>query len=392
MQQQDWLGDENWGVIESLLPEGWQAKVKELGAYERKRAFAGAAELLRTLLIHVAEGCSFRVTAAIAEEGGLADVTDVALNKRLRRAGEWLRWMAAGVIDKWLRPEGAQSLDEPLRVKVADATTVQEPGSKGTSWRIHYSLELSSLQCDEVKITGPEGAESFSQFIVQPGDLWMGDRAYAKRSGIHYVVSQGGHVLVRLGVRSTILEDEREKKFDLLGHLRRLRLQHVGDWPVMLTYNGCKIMGRICAVRKTEAAMRREQKKIRRENARKGRKTRPETLEAAQYTFVFTTLDKSIPAETILIIYRMRWQIELAFKRLKSLLGTGHLHNKHPMSAKAWLYGKLLTACLLEALAAVATHFFPWGYPIRGSTQETAQSLEGETAHVPLLPPGTQPH
>jgi len=391
MHQHEWLGDENWGVIESLLPEGWQEKVKELGAYERKRAFAGASELLRTLLIHVAEGCSFRVTAVLAEEGGLADVSDVALNKRLRRAGEWLRWMAAGVVDKWLRPEGTGDFQEALKVKLADATTVQEPGSKGTSWRVHYSLELSSLQCDGVKITGVEGAESFSQFTVQSGDLWMGDRAYAKRSGIYHVVSQGGHVLVRLGFRSTMLEDEQENKFDLLGHLRRLRLRNVGDWPVVVSYNGCKIMGRICAVRKTEAAMRREQRKIKRENTRRGRQTKPETLEAAQYTFVFTTLDRSIPAETILLIYRMRWQIELAFKRLKSLLGTGHLHNKHPLSAKAWLYGKLLTACLLEALAAAATRFFPWGYPLRMSTHQTTQSVEREAPDVPLLPSGSKP-
>jgi hypothetical protein len=372
MQHQDLLRDENWAVIESLLPEGWQDKIKELGAYQRKRAFAGPAELLRTLLIHVAEGHSFRVTATIAEEGGLADVTDVALNKRLRLAGEWLRWLAAGVIDKWLRPGDANCVEEVQRIILADGTAVQEPGSKGLSYRIHYSLELSSLHCDQVKVTGPKEAESFSQFSVQPGDLWMGDRGYAKRSGIHHVVSQRGDVLVRIGMNSMVLEDEQGDRFDLLKHLRTLRRQQVGDWPVMISYNGHQIMGRICAVKKSEAATRLAQKKILRVNRKKGRKTKPETLEAAQCICVFTTLDQSIPAEIILMIYRIRWQIELAFKRLKSLLGTGHLHNKHPDSAKAWLYGKLLTACLLEALAAAATHFFPWGYPIETATPETA--------------------
>jgi hypothetical protein len=72
------------------------------------------------------------------------------------------------------------------------------------------------------------------------------------------------------------------------------------------------------------------------------------------------------------MIYRIRWQVELAFKRLKSLLGMGRLHNKNPESAKAWLYGKLLTACLVEALEAAATRFFPWGYPFRASNRETA--------------------
>lgn len=392
MRQQDLLRGENWGVIESLLPEGWQEKAKELGAYQRKRAFAGAGELLRTLLIHVAAGCSFRETAALAGEGGLAEVTDVALNKRLRLAGEWFRWMVAGVVDRWLRPEGIQGVEGSQKVKIADATTVQEPGSKGTTWRIHYSLDLSSLHCDEVKITGSEGAESLSHFTVQPGDLWMGDRGYAKRSGIRHVVSKGGDVLVRIGLRSMVLQDEVEHTFDLLGHLRKLKHQQVGDWPVMVTYEGDQIMGRICAMRKSETAARQAQKKILRDNKKKGRKTKPETLESAQYICVFTTLDKSIPAETILIIYRIRWQIELAFKRLKSLLGMGHLHNKNPESAKAWLYGKLLTACMIEALEAAATRFFPWGYPIRPSRRETTECLERAEGHVPFLSPGVDTH
>lgn len=371
MQQDDLLRDENWAVIESLLPEGWEDKAKELGAYQRIRAFAGSGALLRTLLIHVAEGCSFRVTAALAEESGLADVTDVALNKRLRLAGDWLRWMAAGIITKWLRPEPLQDVNGMLRVKLADATTVQEPGSKGISWRVHYCMDLYTLRCDEVKITGPRGAESFSQFTVQPGDLWIGDRVYAQRSGIHHVLSQGGDVLVRSGVSSMVLEDEMGHRFDLLSHLRTLKHSRVRDWPVTISHEDCRIFGRICAIRKSESAIKRTHKKILKDNSKKGRKTKPETLEAAKYIFVFTTLDPSIPAETILLIYRMRWQIELAFKRLKSLLGMGHLHNKNPESAKAWIYGKLLTACLVEALKVAATRFFPWGYPIRMSIAET---------------------
>lgn len=372
MHEQKLLVEEDWKVIESLLPEGWQEKAKELGAYQRTRRFAGPGPLLRTLLIHIAEGCSYRVTAARAEEGGLADVTDVALVKRLRHGKDWLQWMAAGVVNKWLRTERPEELDEPVRVKVADATTVQEPGAKGISWRIHYSLQLPNLVCDEVKITDQKGAESFSQFSIQSGDLWLGDRIYAQRSGIYHVVSQGGDVLVRVGVRSMVLEDENGQRFDLMGHVRTLKRHQVGDWPVVVSYQGHQILGRICAVRLSESATRRARKRILKENKKKGRRTRPETLEAAAFIIVFTTLDQAIPAATILQIYRVRWQIELTFKRLKSLLGMGRLHNKNQESAKAWLYGKLLTAALLEALAVAASRFFPWGYPLRSSTEQAA--------------------
>jgi hypothetical protein len=386
MQIEDLLLKEDWAVIESLLPEGWQEKCKELKAYQLSRAFGGPGDLLRTLLIHCAQGHSFRVTAALAEEGGVATLSDVALNKRLRLASDWLRWLSNGVAQKWFPRKDPKDCAATLCVKVADATTVQEPGSKGTSWRIHYSLELSSLQCNEITITGKEKGESLKNFKVQEGDLWIGDRIYAKPPGIAHVLSHGGDVLVRVGWNSLQFCDEQGRKFDLLEHLRQLRLHEIGQWPVFIVHDKGLIAGRICAIRKSVSAADRERKRILKESSKKCRNTKPETLEAAGYTFVFTTLDQSIPAEIVLTIYRARWQIELTFKRFKSLLGLGHLHNKNPESAKAWLYGKLLAACLIEALAVVSERFFPWGYPLGKKTPLMEKHLEGDRPHVPILP------
>ena len=386
MGEETLLAKEDWEVIQSLLPDDWKEMCKVLGAYQRTRKFAGPANLLRALLIHCAEGCSYRVTAAVAEEGGLAAVSDVALTKRLRLASDWLQWLGSGVVKKWLQPPDHQAYDGPLHVKLADATTVQEQGSKGTSWRIHFSLELSSLKCNEVVVTGKEKGESFQNFEVQEGDLWLGDRGYAKPPGIRHVIEHDGDVLVRVGWSSMAFFQENGDRFDLIGHLRGLKGNIVGDWPVFLDDGEDRIAGRICAIRKSVLATERERKRILRESSKRGRKTKPETLEAAQYIVLFTTLDQSIPAETVMIIYRLRWQIELTFKRLKSLLGLGHLHNNNPESAKAWLHGKLLAACLIEALAVVSENFSPWGYPLGEKTQPLAQRLEGDSTHVQVLP------
>ena len=88
MHEQELVLKEDWEVIESLLPEGWQEKAKELGAIERFRGFSSVANLLRTLLIHVGAGASLRETAVRAKEGKLADVTDVAILKRLKKAAD----------------------------------------------------------------------------------------------------------------------------------------------------------------------------------------------------------------------------------------------------------------------------------------------------------------
>ena len=322
----------------------------------------------------------------------MATLSDVALNKRLRLSGDWLQWLGNGVTQKWFPRKDLDDCGASLRANVADSTTVQEPGSKGTSWRIHYSLELSSLRCNEIVISGKEKGESFKNFTVQEGDLWMGDRIYAKAPGIDYVLSHGGDVLVRTGWNSLQLYDEQGHKFKLLDRLRRLKLYEIGDWSVFIAHDKRFIAGRICAMRKSSSAADRERKRILKESSKKGRKTKPETLEAAGYIFVFTTLDQSIPAETVLTIYRARWQIELTFKRLKSLLGLGHLHNKNPESAKAWLYGKLLAACLIEALTVVSDRFFPWRYPFGEQSPLMEKHLEGDRPHASISHTGHNAH
>ena len=68
--------------------------------------------------------------------------------------------------------------------------------------------------------------------------------------------------------------------------------------------------------------------------SKKQKKVSPESWEAAQYFFVWTTLGRSFAALPVLELYRLRWQIELAFKRMKSIMGLGHLPKKDPASAR----------------------------------------------------------
>ena len=95
-------GEDDWQVVRRFLPVGWEDKARELGALRRCRNFSGAVALLRTLLIHLADGCSLRETVVRARQGGLVSVSDVALLKRLKASGEWFRWMAERVMQDWI--------------------------------------------------------------------------------------------------------------------------------------------------------------------------------------------------------------------------------------------------------------------------------------------------
>jgi len=119
---------------------------------------------------------------------------------------------------------------------------------------------------------------------------------------------------------------------------------------------------RLVAWKKPEEETRKAQERIRTSSLSKQKRTRPATLEIAGYVFLLTSL-MEIEASTILALYRMRWQIELAFKRMKSLLQLGELKKKDPASARAWLQGKLLISCLIEKMIAVGDLFSPRGLP-----------------------------
>jgi len=100
--------------------------------------------------------------------------------------------------------------------------------------------------------------------------------------------------------------------------------------------------------------------------SKKGKELRPETLEYAEYITLFTTASRrNLKGEDVLSLYRGRWQIELAFKRLKSIIGVGHLPKSDATSCIAWLYGKMFVALLVERLYREAESFSPWGYPLQ---------------------------
>ncbi len=351
----------------SFLPPGWQVQAKVLGALRRCRKVPDAETLLRVLLIHLADGCSLRETALRARRGKLVTLSDVAIMDRLRRSGEWFRWMNTQLMSLWVTRQPATVFGPVWSVRLVDGTCVKEPGPTGSSWRVHYAIALPSLRCTELRVATPHGqGETFRHFTVQPGELFIGDRAYGTGPGIVHVVEAGGAVLVRFPWNQLELRTGQGAPFDLFAHLRRLHGTQVGDWAVAVPGATRMIPGRVCAIKKSRQAAARARQQVYRRGQKHGVMVKANSVEAASYVFVFTTVPAAqLSAAKVLEFYRGRWQIELVFKRLKSLLDVGHLRKVDPEAARSWIQGKLLVAFLVEVLLRTGDAFFPWGYPLR---------------------------
>ena len=363
--------NENWTVLEAMFPEGWRELACETGAVVRKlRNFKDTESVMRTLLLHVANGYSLRETVARAKVTHLADVTDVALLKRLQCSENWFKALCLSLMKE--RGTQVQSVGTTaVQIRIVDGTHVKEPGKTGSQWRIHYSLKLPDLQCDYFKLTpsaGPLTGESFKQYPVKKGDCIIGDRGYSTVQGIGYLAKRGAYSLVRVNSSTLnfyVAQEVEVQSFNLLEAVQTLQDEKRSQaWPVQLQgTDGEMIKGRVCAIRKSQAAADLAIAKLKKDAKKRQREIKPETLEFAKYIIVFTTLpEEGFPGVSVLEWYRIRWQIELVFKRLKSLAGFGHLPKYDDISARAWLYGKLFVGLLTEKLIHSARVISPWGY------------------------------
>ena len=362
---------EDWELLVSFLPDNWQDLAAETGALKGLRKNKSAENLLRMLLLHLGCGHSLRETAVRARQEGLAELSSVALWNRLRKSQAWLRSLCLELF----RERGVElSATGGLQVRAVDATTVKEPGKTGSLWRVHYSVRLPSLACDFFRLTETAGrgtGESFVQFPIQAGDYLLADRGYSTARGLRHVVQSGGRVTVRVNTGSLVLETVEGRPFDLLGAVGTLRRAgKISSWDVQVVdAAGVAATGRACALRKTQEAIRIAHKSLRRQATRRRKQLRPETLEYAKYVIVFTTYPATeFSATDVLEWYRTRWQVELVFKRFKSLAELGHLPKHDEHSARAWLYGKLFVALLVEKLIGHARAISPWGYHLEPET------------------------
>ena len=359
--------NENWQVILSFLPPEWEESAKELGALTRQRKVKSAEELLRILLIHLADGCSLRETVARADQGNIIKISDVALLKRLKASSEWFRIMSLKLLEKrgytMTKPDWLSS----YRVRSVDATVISEPGSTGTDWRLHYSLELFRLECDYFNITRQDVGEALTNFSIESGDVIIGDRVYGTPVGFRHVKENGGDFIVRLRRNAfSIFDSQSGKEINLLKELRMLKYGEVGQWHIQIQTKNCKPMKlRICAVKKSKRAAERSKKQVMRAMKKKQKRSNKITLEYHGYVIIATSIEENrISAKQIAQLYRLRWQIEIAFKRLKSIMGLGHLPKIDRESARAWLHGKIFVALLVQAIVDEGRFFSPWGYQL----------------------------
>ena len=359
---QTWNDTEQWHALQSYLPANFgelAIEHKQLETQYGNAKVTRADDLLRLIFLHVGPNLPLRQTVVLAEEGGGPRLSAMRLHMKMRKAAPYLHALVQGLTGRTGDADAERW--SGYEMISCDGTAISGPGADGTDARIHTALRLSDLSFKHVEVTGVSGGETLRRFPWSPGELAIGDRGFANPPGIAWVVECGADVLVRVNRGSLPLFDRAGTRIDVLAKLRPLRVNQPKEWKVQVDhFEGGKhhiIEGRLVAVRLPENKAEEARRRVLREH---GNDASDELLEAASFVALFTTAPRGrLPTKRCLQAYELRWQIELQFKRWKSLCDFDRLPNYRDDTILAWLYAKVLLGLLLDRMASSAKEVFP---------------------------------
>ena len=341
-------------------------------AFQRPRDVRSATDLLRLALAWGPGGYSQQQVVAWAGEQGIAGLTDEALIQRLHNAVPFLQAVASHLLLPL--PGGNEGGSEGAPcwqgrvLRLCDSTSLSQPASKGTDWRLHGVHDLACGGFTHLELTDGHGGEALDRGTPVAGEVRIGDRGYANaQAWQRFCAASEGQAdyIVRMRWNTVRLVDEAGEVLDLIKLLQALPPEaetHDIAVRVQSGQHQTPVPIRLVVRRNTPEATAAAQQRLRRQASRKQTRLDERSLIAAGFLVLATSLPGTeCPAAAVLAVYRLRWQIELAFKRLKSLLHIDRLRTRTEAGTRCWLYAHLIVALLCDDLSQDILDPFPSG-------------------------------
>ncbi len=274
------------------------------------------------ILFYVSSDWSLRLVGAWALLTGIGYLSDVAVLKRLRNSKNWIGKLVA--------------------------TTISIPGSQGTDWRVHLSFDLGNLCLDGVEITDKHGGESLARFDAQSNEIFIADGAYPFASSMAPITNTGAGLIVRINWQNVPSLGPEGRRFETIPWLKTVTtLSEKQIW--MDTPQGWLqfrlIASPIPPVKLEEVRTSNPPPLPKKTEASQ----RKHTFRCRVCSFADQFARRNWSGHLVLTLYRMRWQIELCIKELKSLLNFDHLRAKDPRVVQTYLLAKMLIAFMMDA-------------------------------------------
>ena len=341
------LHDEQWEYVRTLLPTDLEETARKTRALVRCRNVPDAAALMRMALAYAVSDLSLKDVAAWASAMELAELTGPGLFYRLRESEAWLAQVLAQVLSEQL-PQAVGGWP----VRIVDATVINGPGQKPVQWRAHVLVNPSTGGFSAVELTDDSGGEKLARHRVGAGELVLGDRAYGTARGVYAARQAEAHVAVRFNPATLRTCDEHRCRLFLQEKETEVPITGAVEFSITIPVPPIRTKSR----KTWDSAQAIDWIPARAVAAR---------TRHGEVIWILTTLSSAeLPALAVMGLYRLRWQIELFFKRLKSLLHFDTLPSREGPTAKTWMLARLIAAALAQRLVQPSGPLSPWGYQL----------------------------
>ena len=340
------------------LPIDLEQQARRLGAFRRRRALASASALLRALLASVLVATSLQHLACWAVVADVATISAPAWHKRLLRSRAWLEWLLGELLFSPPSPAHLRLFPHARgTILLVDATYLGQDGGSGDDWRLHTAYNFTLGRLAQVRLTDRSGGEHLGYYRLKAGDIIVADNGYGYRRSVALARLQQAHVVIRVRPSTFPFEQADGAVVDVLPQLRRAEapVLDMSGWCTDTT--GERYPVRLLAAKLPKSQAEEAQRRARRKAQKHGRNVQAQTLLVAGWVLIITTLpQEQWEAEAVLRLYRVRWQIERVFKRMKSILHLAALRGRTAASIEVSLLALLVAWALQETEANWVHH------------------------------------
>jgi hypothetical protein len=310
------------------------------------------------------------------------EISPEGFHQRINQSGvEFLKKM----LSKAMELSVSRLIDESVprilesfgKVHLLDSTQMSLPEELSEIWKgsggcaseagmkFHLMLDYKSGKYESIDIT--DGTSPDQNYIdeaikrVNPGELLIDDLGYFKQEAVMDIDQRGAYFLCRFNHRNNLYKEEDGKlvKFDLMAELMKAQKEgkSICEFDVWFQKRGRKVKMRLtCEIVPEEVAEDRR-KTARKVARKKKRKPTGKHLFFLGWNLYITNVEKTIlGTESVGLVYKVRWYVELVFKSWKSYHGLTQMRGKRKERIECFIYGRLIMMVIMAFLNGSVRH------------------------------------
>jgi len=256
-----------------------------------------------------------------------------------------------GIVNKFNRVNIVDSTSWKIPAKLKETFAgCNEAGCKVQIMTDYKSGAMQLLDITEETYNDQKYATNRIGDYVEKNDLILMDMGYCITAGVRAIKEKGGYFISRFNYHAINLYIKRASEFLIVDLIDITRRFGTGN-PVLEIDCWCggskdKVKVRILGVKLPEKEANERRRKIRIKAKKRGTSPTKKTLELSSWSFFITNIpkEKGLSAKDIIRFYPVRWNIEIFFKQMKSIL---NIHRTEVKTNEYRLRCEVLGKCIL---------------------------------------------